>query len=235
MIHACGDVDIVPLVGGLARPRDGGPARPRRRTADLLRLDDGGRRHHPAPPAGRQRRPVHPRRPGHRRRRAPGGHHAVGRGGRPLAPRSRRRRGGRRQRADGAVPAARAGRSPAPPRPAAVARPAGRVRRRRRVQGGAGRRSTTASRTSPSTAGAAAARWRPPRSTPWPARRSSSTMTHRHAATGRGPRSLFGVGVGPGDPELMTLRPGASSARAPSWPTSRPATGRATPGRSSSR
>ena len=81
-------------------------------------------------------------------------------------------------------------------------RRAGGVRRRRRVEGRAGRRPTSS--TSSSTAGAAAARSPRPRSTPSPASGSE--------AVSRG--GCYGVGVGPGDPELMTRQGrGGSSAR----------------------
>ena len=54
MIHACGDVDIVPLVAASPDLVTAAPARPRRRAADLLRLDDGGAAASPAArlPAG---------------------------------------------------------------------------------------------------------------------------------------------------------------------------------------
>ena len=103
---------------------------------------------------------------------------------------------GRRQRADGALPPARADRAG---RAAARGRDrrAGRLHRRGRVEGRAGRAPAPASSTSSSTAAAAAARSPPPRSMRWRPT-ASDAMTEQ--------ATLYGVGVGPGDPELVTLK-----------------------------
>src|SRR4051812_33309127 len=115
------------LLRGVARARRGrapaGPRGPPSRCADLLRRAHGGRRHHDA--------------------RADRAERAAGRGddalGRRDARRGRRgaarRRVGRRQRAD----RARGARRPPAARSRADRRPSGRLRRRRRGEGGAGR------------------------------------------------------------------------------------------------
>ena len=98
---------------------------------------------------------------------------------------------GRRQRADRALPAAgddRGGRGS----PGRGHRRAGRVRRRRRVQGRAGRAIRPSSSTSSSTAAGAAARSPPPPSTRWRASANERAALRRRASA-RATRSCVTV------------------------------------------
>ena len=193
MIHACGMVDLADDVAashGFAGAARGALQRGR---ADPVRHDDGRRRRHARAPARRQRRGLHAGRPGRAGAGARAGHHAHGRGAGAVGRPARRRARGRRQRADRAVPAAGAGRG-------------GRAARRRR-----------------SSACRSASSARPSRRTRSPApvglehlvvhgRRGGSAIAAAAVnalATRPSERRagrLFGVGVGPGDPELLTVK-----------------------------
>ena len=206
MIHACGMTDLPPP--STPRRASAPPRAPRCRPASRSGATPRwSPRHHASPAARRQRGALHARRP--QRDRTPRSAARPGRQPhRPLAPlptaawssignaptalfrllelilAGRPPRGGDRR-----APSASSAR-PNPSRALADLRGAG---------------------TSPSTGAAAAAPWRPPRSTPSPP--TANDVDPPAMAT------LFGIGVGPGDPDLMTVKARRAVEAAPSSPT----------------
>ena len=180
MVHASGQTDLTRDLGDPRRPGVRRPRRAARRRADPVRRAHGRLRRHAGPAAPRQRGALHPARPAGARPRRGLGHHPLGRRRVAVGGPARRRRGRHRQRPDRAVPPARDDRR----RSAAAGghrRRAGRLHRRRRVQGRAGVAPRAGARTSWSAAAAAAPRWRPPRSTRWPRTPSERPAVRRRA------------------------------------------------------
>src|SRR3569833_3233592 len=166
------------------------PRRARSRRADPAGRADDRQRCHPAPPARGQRSRVHAFGPKRSFAGRADGHDALGGGTGTVARQADWLGRGDRQRADRALPPAGAPRRWRR-RARGDHRRAGRVRRRRRVQSGAREAGAGAV-----PRGARAARRQRD------GRRRDQRPRERRRMTG----TLYGVGLGPGDPELMTVK-----------------------------
>src|ERR1700678_1602256 len=161
-----------------------------------MRRAHGRGRDPPGAAARRQRDRLHAQRPGRARARRSAGDDSVGGGARALGRAAGRRRRRHRQRPDGPVPAARAARRRRAPAGRGDRHP-GRLHRRSRVEAGAGRVRSRAP------GGARAARrQRDDRR----GRQRDCERKRMSAAEERTPGVLYGVGLGPGDPELVTVK-----------------------------
>src|SRR6185437_15216704 len=175
------------------RRRAAGRRRPAKRRPGAVRLVDGGSRHHRCTAARRQPGGVAGRRPAGGRAGRPLPNHPFG-GRRGAVGRAAARRGaGDRQRAHRPVPAARTDRRGRTAARRGAGRP-GRIRRIRAIQAGAHRPS--ARHGVPGGAGS------PRRQRHGRGRRQRNRGRQRMTPRG----TLWGVGLGPGDPELVTVK-----------------------------
>ncbi len=192
VIHACGMPEVAEDLVFSEGAAQAGIERFESRRADLLRRRDGGARRHARASAGQQRSDLHVERPRRRRSRQATRRDALRRRGGAVAGPARRFGRRDRQRADDPVSSAgtaRRRRSPA----RLHRRHARRLRRRRGIQG------------------------RPDCFRPRAAYRRARAPGRKRDGGGVDQRSgeregvsvagrLYGIGLGPGDPELLTVK-----------------------------
>src|SRR5699024_6843062 len=179
--------------GVLPRRGDRGADGAGRRRADPRRRPHGGLRRHADAAARGQPGAVHSARREHPRAGGRTGHHALGSGARTVARAAGRRRGGDRQRPDRAVPPAGDDRRRGAETGSRGGLSGG-VHRRLRIQAGARRRRRYPGAGVPHGA-------RPTRRLGHHRRRRQRAREHRRMSG-----TLYGVGLGPGDPDLVTVR-----------------------------